>query len=241
MTSNVVTLQDDERQLLRVFTLAAWITCLGVGIVGLSVPYPWPRPPPKEPPPVQAQLLKVQITPQELPPPEVAKTAVPQAAENDEPQSPLPPDTPSAPPPPPALMAVAAPSAQVAFAMPVKGPARIVDAGKAIPTRAAPTPTTQAVRTGPPAVRRIIYGQGEGVQPAPEYPREAVIAHEQGSVVVRFTVDEEGNVQSAQAESPSPWPLLNQAALRAVRDTWRFAPGPPRSYEVNIQFQLRQN
>ncbi|MGA2233285.1 MAG: energy transducer TonB, partial [Tepidisphaeraceae bacterium] len=213
--------------------------CLGIGIVGLWVPYPWPQPPAQEPPPIQAQLLKVQITREELPPPQVSQTAVPQAPDADDPQPPAPPAMAAAPPPPPALMSVAAPSPQVAFAMPVKGPAKIVDASKAVPARPAPTPATQVASAGPPAVRRIVYGQGEGVQPAPEYPREAVIAHEQGTVLVRFTVDAEGNVQSAEAESPSPWPLLNQAAIRAVQDTWRFAPGAPRSYEVNIQFQLR--
>jgi protein TonB len=116
----------------------------------------------------------------------------------------------------PELAAVAAPSAAIAFAVPVAGP---------------PHPAT---------VHKLTYGEGEGQQPAPEYPREAVLAQQEGVVVVRFVVGKDGRVISADAVTPSHWPLLNQAAVRAVRDTWQFAPGPVRSYEVSIQFQLRQ-
>jgi protein TonB len=130
-------------------------------------------------------------------------------------QPPPPPDalaTPQA----PELTAVAAPSAAIAFALPVAGP---------------PHPAT---------VRELTYGEGEGQQPAPEYPRESVLARQEGVVVIRFVVGQDGHVLSADAVTPSPWPLLNQAALRAVTQTWRFAPGAVHSYEVSIQFQLRQ-
>src|ERR1019366_3312343 len=130
-------------------------------------------------------------------------------------QGPPPPDA-VATPQGPELAAVAAPSAAIAFAVPVPGPPH------------------------PAIVHKLTYGQGEGQQPAPEYPREAVLAQQEGVVVVRFVVGKDGRVLSADAVSPSPWPLLNQAAIRAIRDTWQFAPGPVRSYEVSIQFQLRQ-
>jgi TonB family protein len=91
----------------------------------------------------------------------------------------------------------------------------------------------------PAKPQRIIYGQGEGRQPAPDYPREAAMAHQQGNVIVRFVVGEDGRVQSAQAVVPCPYPLLNQSAVRAVRETWRFRAGPVRNYEVTIVFQLK--
>ena len=78
-------------------------------------------------------------------------------------------------------------------------------------------------------------------QPAPEYPIESQLAGQHGVVVVRFTVDQDGNVTTAQAIQPCPWPLLNQSAVRAVRETWHFRPGPVRAYEVSIQFVLRQS
>jgi protein TonB len=104
------------------------------------------------------------------------------------------------------------------------------------PTIAFALPTTEPIHLP----QHLTFGQGEGAQPAPEYPREAVLARQQGTIVIRFTVGEDGRVQTAQAISPCPFPLLNQAAVRAVRETWRFRAGPTRSYEVSIQFQLRE-
>jgi protein TonB len=110
---------------------------------------------------------------------------------------------------------------------------------------AAPQPVVQpAQSTAPPAApttQRLTFGQGEGDQPAPEYPIEAQLAGQHGVVIVRFTVDKNGNVTSAKAVSASPWPLLNQSAVRAVRETWHFTPGLARTYEVSIQFVLRQS
>jgi protein TonB len=123
--------------------------------------------------------------------------------------SPVPPDLPQP-------FAIAKPTPAIAFALPTKEPAT--------PKAIAPT--------------QLTLGEGDGRQPAPEYPIEAALARQQGTVVVVFTVDENGRVQSAEATSPSPWPILNQAALRTIRQSWRFPPGKARSYQVAIQFVL---
>jgi hypothetical protein len=34
--------------------------------------------------------------------------------------------------------------------------------------------------------------------------------------------------------------LLNRAALRVVRERWRFSPGAIRVYEVSIRFELKK-
>lgn len=86
----------------------------------------------------------------------------------------------------------------------------------------------------------LTLGQGEGRQPAPEYPRQAARQRQQGTVVVQFTVGEDGRVQVAEAVTPSPWPLLNAAAVRTVRERWRFRAGPARLYQVAIRFELTQ-
>ena len=104
------------------------------------------------------------------------------------------------------------------------GPVRIAPAGQAAPIS---------------APIRLTFGVGEGRQPPPEYPREAVLAQQEGTVVVVFTVGTNGRVTDAVATSPSPWEILNQAALRKIRQTWRFSQGPVRSYQVTIQFQLK--
>ena len=63
-----------------------------------------------------------------------------------------------------------------------------------------------------------------GNMPSPAYPAEARRLGQSGTLVVEFTVDSTGQVISAYAVSPSPWPLLNQEAVRTVR-RWRFPPG----------------
>jgi TonB family protein len=128
---------------------------------------------------------------------------------------------------PPELPAVAAPSPAIAFAEPVNAPVRVVTAPR-------------IVTTGP-AIIQLTFGEGEGAQPPLEYPPEAVINGQEGTVIVRLTVDQDGRVTDAVAISPCPWPLLNNAAVRAVRTTWRFQSGPVRSYEVSIQFQLNRH
>jgi TonB family protein len=45
----------------------------------------------------------------------------------------------------------------------------------------------------------------------------AMPAARTGTVLVEFTVDTSGRVISAYAKSESPWPLLNNEAVRTVR------------------------
>jgi periplasmic protein TonB len=97
------------------------------------------------------------------------------------------------------------------------------------------------VNSGPAAapVRTLTFGYGEGRQPKPDYPDEARYAGEQGTVTILFNVGQDGQVVSATAVASCQWPILNQAALRAIRETWRFSPGPPRSYMISIKFELK--
>jgi protein TonB len=216
-------------------TLVIWASCLVVGLLGLHLAYPWPHPPPKVPEPVVAQVMHVDLTDAALAQPTSGAPAE-AAADVAEPAP-----APDAPPAAPPLPAVAAPSPAIAFALPVEGPTRIVAAAEAVPqaARQSDAPPISAASVAAPPVRRITYGQGEGRQPRPEYPREAVLARQQGTVVVRFTVDQNGRVVDAQAVAPCPYPLLNQAAVRSIRDTWRYAPGPVRLFDVAIEYSLR--
>lgn len=215
--------------LLSISTLVIWLFCLGVGLAGLLLPYTRPKARQAELPPVRAELLNVQFSPESLaaPLPEVTPSA------------------PTAPPPlqrfvlpatPPAMLNLAEPSPAVSFAVPVEAPGGITEAAQASSvTRSDPVASIPAAL---PPVQAITYGQGEGRQPAPDYPRRAVLEGQEGVVTIRFSVREDGLVAGAEAVSPSPWPLLNQAALRVVRERWRFRQGPPRLYEVGIRFQL---
>ncbi|MEX1048394.1 MAG: energy transducer TonB [Akkermansiaceae bacterium] len=78
----------------------------------------------------------------------------------------------------------------------------------------------------------------QGRMPQPNYPQYSRRNNQTGTVVVEFTVDESGRVISAHAKSPSPWPLLNNEAVRTVR-SWRFPPGGVMKLQRPIIFQLR--
>lgn len=77
-----------------------------------------------------------------------------------------------------------------------------------------------------------------GTMPAPKYPREARRRGQEGTVVVEFTIDASGKVTSVVAVKPSPWPLLNDEAVRTVR-RWRFPAGDVMKKQLPIVFKLR--
>jgi TonB family protein len=250
-TSHCTLVAKDERVgLLSVATGMLWIGCLAIGIAGIKLHYPWPTPPKKSLDAIEARTIQVQVTNDPSPLPEIGSSGPPPAAVQPQMQPPAPPEAAVAPASPP-LAAVATPSPAIAFAVPVEGPTRIVAAKQAIPARADTAPATASsealarpstgVQPSSAATpRQITFGEGEGKQPAPEYPREAVIARQQGTVVVRFTVGEDGRVLEASASKPSPYALLNQAAVRKIREAWRFAKGPKRVLEVSIEYELKQ-
>lgn len=221
-----------EPTFLQVFTLVLWLTCLVVGLLGLWLQHrlvlprlaPTAKP---QPPPMHAELIDVELT----------REPVVMAAADSPP--PPPPDAPAlppnAPPPAPALPAVAAPSPAIAFAVPVEDPVRIVPAARA----AAAAPVRPVPR---PAVEHLVYGQGTAAaQPKPEYPSEALAAHQEGVVGIAFTVAPGGRVIEAHVAEPCPWPTLNQAALAVVRDEWansQWVPGHP--YLVRLRYKINE-
>ncbi len=210
---------NDGAPLTPILTFVVWVACLAIGLLGFVLPYSRAPGSVKTPESVKIQRLVVELSKEPL-----------ASGENERlpgsPRSvvPLPADA-MAPPPIP----VAQPSAAIAFAVPVEGPTRVV-------------PLDQAGYAKPPpgasAVQSLTFGQGEGRQPSPEYPAQAIQQHQEGTVVVRLVVGESGQVSSAEATQPCPWPLLNEAALRAVRQQWRFTPGVLRVYDVAIHFQI---
>ena len=81
---------------------------------------------------------------------------------------------------------------------------------------------------------------GAGRQPAPPYPRRAVVEGREGTVSVRFAVDAKGGVMVAKVAGTSGHALLDAAAVDTVKRRWRFEPGTPRVYEVDILFRLER-
>ena len=219
-----------QNSILSVVALVLWASCAVVGGVGLTLAYARPTPHRPEAAPIVTEIVEVELTHAALPP----HAADPPPAETL--PDPPPAFEPIPAPPKMELVAVAEPSPAIAFALPVEGPAITVD-----PQFASRAPLPVAEKTiVAPAVQVIAYGEGEGRQPAPVYPRQAVREGQEGMVTVRFSVGENGRVLGAEAVTPAPWPLLNEAALRAVKERWRFPPGPARLYEVAIRFELER-
>jgi TonB family protein len=79
-----------------------------------------------------------------------------------------------------------------------------------------------------------------GRMPAPRYPLEARNKGQTGTVLIEFTIDPSGRVSSAHVAAPCPWSLLNQEALRAVKN-WKFPPGSAMTYKKPIVFKLQNS
>ncbi|MBE7499495.1 MAG: TonB family protein [Verrucomicrobiales bacterium] len=222
---------NGEVRLLTTVTLVIWVGCLGVGTLGLGLTYPRSTravAPPRTP--VRAEVLDVEVA--RVPLPRTETTLPPLSVALPAPAPPLLAVPEAAP-----LLEVATPSPAVAFALPVEGPSRVVapeEADHVWPAASVPVPSAQS------APQPLTFGQGEGNQPAPEYPRAAVRAGQEGTVRVGLTVAENGRVLAAEAVTPCPWPLLNEAAVTVVRQRWRFRPGSVRRYEVAIRFEIQK-
>jgi protein TonB len=229
-------------------TLGIWVGCLVIGGLGFVLRYPQAPPLPKELPPVLVQSVKVDLSDDPAPSDATStENALPAKPDVSDPQPPALPN-PETLTPAPALVSLAELTPAPAFVAPAPANKPPMPAQPAAQAQS-PEPARPAVpgeaggparqRAGVPgAFRHLTFGVGEGRQPSPEYPREAGMARQQGTVVVRFTVGEDGSVLGAQVQTPCRWPLLNQAAVRAVRDRWHFQPGGVRSFDVSIQFEL---
>lgn len=102
------------------------------------------------------------------------------------------------------------------------------------PKTGSPGSGSSATASGMSDAARLAAGR----MPAPSYPAAARRSGQTGTVMVEFTVDAGGRVVSAYAKHPSPWPLLNDEALRTVR-RWRFPAGGAMKLQRPIIFQLR--
>ena len=135
------------------------------------------------------------------------------------------PDVPSPPPEPAVRKSQPASRSATASQTARKSPAKPASPGRT---------SSGGSRSGMSDSARLAAGR----MSAPSYPPEARRKGQTGTVVVEFTVDSSGRVISAYAKSPSPWPLLNDEAVRTVR-RWKFPPGGVMKLQRPIVFQLR--
>ena len=217
-----------EPSMVSVVTLVFWMACLAVGAAGLWLKYPMPQEPAPSTPPLEVRMLDVELRSEEK--------MVEAAPDSDVAE--LPNDLNE----PPSLLPLTEAPTVPEMAIPTTNATAAPVAKESVRVRSSEPiarPTFQRpVAEAQPQPKRLVFGEGEGIQPAPEYPTRAVLEHQEGSVTIRLDVGADGWVSWAEAIEPSRWPLLNASALRAVRDRWRFSPGPNRAYQVVIRFKL---
>ena len=189
-----------------------------VGIVGLKAPRIMVRPV-NEP---------VEVIPVIFTPPEDQTPAEPQPR-SDEP----PPPSDAMVDSPVVATVVAADASSVAFAVPVKGPVILA------PARfAAPPP---ALQTAPPKPTRFDpNGATGGSYPEPSYPREELLAHHEGTVVIYVVVEPDGSPGSVTVKDGSGHPGLDRHAVQYIKTRWHWPPGETRYYYVPIEFRIQE-
>lgn len=239
---------------LNIGTLSAWLSVAGFGTVGVII-HPWQ---PEPAPPSESE--ETQIIPNEFDlgdAPFTPETGDPQSV--TEPTADSPPEILPAPPelpplaesePLPEIPELPEPTASPAPAAenraretPVRAsseatprPSKPARSASGKPTTSSGGGSASGASTGSATTNAARLAAGR--MPAPAYPAAARRGGQTGTVVVEFTVDTTGKVISAYAKSPSPWPLLNEEAVRTVR-RWKFPPGGVMKLQRPIVFQLR--
>jgi protein TonB len=87
-------------------------------------------------------------------------------------------------------------------------------------TDLSPAATTPATSTAPLAGARLAYLEA----PAPRYPREALVAGSEGTVLLQVLVGVDGRPLEVRVHQGSGYRVLDDAARRQVLRHWRFQP-----------------
>ena len=206
--------KDSNRRLAWVNSICCLF--LLVGFVGFKPPKVVVKPLSE-----QTEIVPVVFTPPEEPPP---------TQQQPRPDEPPPPSEATVDSPVVATV-VAADASSVAFAVPVQGPVILAPARFAAPppaTQAPPKPTTFNPSTA--------VG---GSYPDPSYPREELLSHHEGSIMLYVIVDPTGLPGEVSVKDGSRYPGLDRYAAQWVKSRWHWPPGETRYYYVPIVFQIR--
>lgn len=126
-------------------------------------------------------------------------------------------------------------------------------AAKAAPVSPAASSSAAAPVTGTPgdpnAVRRasdqFLLAVARLIDKSKVYPRDSLRREEEGKVTVGVTLLRDGSLGDTRIEEASPFPSLNDAALKAVRSL-RYPPVPetvpaPIHLHVPLQYRLQRD
>jgi len=209
---------DPDRKLAWVNSIC--ILILVIGIAG-SRPAPIrirPLPPVEE---VSAAIVEP------LPPPPQSQTDQQKAEpENNQEQ----PDTPQ-------VVVVTLNAPTIDFSIPTIGNLLVPNAMAQAPP-VAPLKRSVAPLHVVPSVLNTTGRTGE--RPQPPYPKIALDQGEQGSVMLRMTVDDAGLIQTIEVAQSSGFAVLDHSALEFVKRHWTVPPGKgARTYEATIHYKLQ--
>ena len=102
-------------------------------------------------------------------------------------------------------------------------------------------PRKEKTDTGPKRWEgEISNGVVGGEFPRPDFPREAVIRHESGTVEVLVTVKEDGTIEDAGIQSSSGSTILDRHAVQFLKRKWRWPAGGRREFIVPVEFFLQK-
>ncbi len=81
-----------------------------------------------------------------------------------------------------------------------------------------------------------------GERPEPPYPKIALEHGQQGSVMLRMSVDDAGLIKTIEVAQSSGFPILDHSALEFVKRHWTVPPGTgSRIYEATINYKLQMD
>lgn len=252
---------------LNVGTLATWLSVAGFAVIGIAIPGTFGVSSEDETRDPYADLESIVLTEDfnagELPPSQQTDTGSTGELDSQETEVPFaeqetlptPPEMPEIAEvtPLPEIPNISKPSEKPAeSAAPSAKPRMVSNPENRIPTRSnMPTSATGGSPQGKTGATGQVGNGGRnggsgmsdakrlagGRMPAPSYPAEARAKGQTGTVLVEFVVGEDGRVVSAEAKQPSPWPILNERAISAVR-RWKFPPGSVAKFTRPIVFKL---
>lgn len=104
-----------------------------------------------------------------------------------------------------------------------------------------PSPAPSPTNNNSPVLQggARLYAQSDVVkQVKPVYPLASRRRGEEGTVLLEVRVDPSGTVEEVRIVKGSGYPLLDQAAARALKE-WRFRKGSGPVFLVPVQFQLQ--
>jgi protein TonB len=162
------------------------------------------------------------------PPPQQQSDQQHQEQQNDQEQ----PDTPQ-------VVVVTLNTPSINFSVPTVGNLLVPNAIAQAPP-AAPLKQPVAPLHIVPTVLNTTGNSGE--RPEPPYPKIALEQGQQGSVMLRMTVDEAGLIKTIEVAQSSGFPILDHSALEFVKRHWTVPPGTgSRIYEATINYKLQMD